>query len=393
MSVSDGQLVNAAVTNAAFMSRTQDTSTTGKVALQNGSSGGTLLNAQQDINDIFDTVGISGENDANAKVYSSNEVIANGDDRKVAIEKIDAHFDNASGHDHSGLAGQGAPIDGETLAGNLLLKQSLFSLAFVDATTTGSNQTLANPIRALIILTNPGLVSLSGITPPASDSQFFVLMNSTGNTITVVDSNAAVDDIVTGTGSDFSMSDDAAAFIAYDSSSSRWKIIGGSGGGSIAYQEVPTGTVNGINPTFGPLTYLPSDDNSALVLVDGLAQTLGVHFTITGSTITFLAGSIPASGQSVYVYYLTGGSPSVPVLNGTYRVEYRTITAPEAAAENLTLAFVPGTPSYVSLDVIGGGPGFYGTDFTVAGSILDWSSGSFSGLITAGDQFRIIYTE
>jgi len=51
MSVSDGQRVNAQVTNAAFLSRTTDSDTTGVVGLNNASSGGLIPNAQQAIND------------------------------------------------------------------------------------------------------------------------------------------------------------------------------------------------------------------------------------------------------------------------------------------------------------------------------------------------------
>jgi len=51
MSISDGQAVNAAVTNAAFVSRLVSTSTIGVLALSHPSSGGLITNAQQQIND------------------------------------------------------------------------------------------------------------------------------------------------------------------------------------------------------------------------------------------------------------------------------------------------------------------------------------------------------
>ncbi len=51
MSVTDGQRVNAAVTNAAFVSRTTDSDTVAVVGLNNASSGGLIPNAQQAIND------------------------------------------------------------------------------------------------------------------------------------------------------------------------------------------------------------------------------------------------------------------------------------------------------------------------------------------------------
>lgn len=95
MTVSNGQDVNAAVTNAAFMSRTADTSTTGVVNLNNTSdvnSGDEITNAQRLINEVADSDGTNGEGDATRKVYSSNRVIADGDDRKTAIGKLDGNM-------------------------------------------------------------------------------------------------------------------------------------------------------------------------------------------------------------------------------------------------------------------------------------------------------------
>src|SRR6056297_2336745 len=50
MAVNDGNPVDAATTNAAFVSRLIDTSTIGVLALSNPSSGGLITNAQQQIN-------------------------------------------------------------------------------------------------------------------------------------------------------------------------------------------------------------------------------------------------------------------------------------------------------------------------------------------------------
>ena len=51
MSTSDGQNASAAVFNAAYLSRTTDSSTVGLLALDNVTSGGTIANPQQQIND------------------------------------------------------------------------------------------------------------------------------------------------------------------------------------------------------------------------------------------------------------------------------------------------------------------------------------------------------
>lgn len=115
MSIVDGNPVNAAYTNAKVMSRTSDTSTTGKVALLN--AGSTSLNdPQKDINDIFTTVGITGENDVLSKVYSSNEVIVDGESYKASITRLDEEFHETTGHIHDGTSGNGPQISAAVLA-------------------------------------------------------------------------------------------------------------------------------------------------------------------------------------------------------------------------------------------------------------------------------------
>lgn len=112
--ISDGSPVNAAYTNSKLMSRTNDTSTAGKLALTNAGSAA-LVDTQKDINDIFTATGINGENDANANVYATNNVIADADSYKESIESLDAEFDPTTGHTHDGTAGQGPIISAGTL--------------------------------------------------------------------------------------------------------------------------------------------------------------------------------------------------------------------------------------------------------------------------------------
>jgi hypothetical protein len=115
MSVVDGQQVNAAVTNAAFVSKTATTGNTaiGIINLNNTSdvnSGSAINNIQRGINETFDAVGMTGVADATRNDYSSNNIVTNGDDRKVAIGKIDAEFAGTGGHSHTGVNGEGTKI-------------------------------------------------------------------------------------------------------------------------------------------------------------------------------------------------------------------------------------------------------------------------------------------
>lgn len=71
------------------------------------------------------------------------------------------------------------------------------------------------------------------------------------------------------------------------------------------FQEIPTGTINGINDTFA-LAGVPKDQASTLVYLDGMlvrAQDWSLLQSLGGSSIKFSAGSIPVAGQDIYVVY------------------------------------------------------------------------------------------
>lgn len=162
-----------------------------------------------------------------------------------------------------------------------------------------------------------------------------------------------------------------------------WSAVGS---GITGYQEIPAGTINGSNVTFGPLTYVPTSDESIEVYVDGVLLRFD-EWTKSGSNIVLDVA--PVLGQEVYVYYLTGGGVALPSISGIFKVESRTITAPEAAADALTLAFTPAVPSEVVVMVRGGSVLFYTDDFTVTGATLDWST--ITGYFASGDKIVITY--
>ena len=66
--------------------------------------------------------------------------------------------------------------------------------------------------------------------------------------------------------------------------------------------ETPSGSVNGINTTF-VLSRSPSPNTSLILARNGLVMTLNVDFTLSGNTVTFLAGSIPQSGDTLVAWY------------------------------------------------------------------------------------------
>lgn len=111
MAISDGQPVNATASNAAWISKDTDDTVTGVLTLDAAGSGDAIDNLQGSLNEAMDAVGITGYQDPDANVYTSNNIISNGDNRKVALGKVDAAFDAATGHAHDGSPGSGGPID------------------------------------------------------------------------------------------------------------------------------------------------------------------------------------------------------------------------------------------------------------------------------------------
>lgn len=77
--------------NSTFLDKTIDDIKSGKLTLRKSASDPTEIDdAQVFINEIGTIIGITGESDPNANTYSSEVIIANGDNRKVAIGKLDA---------------------------------------------------------------------------------------------------------------------------------------------------------------------------------------------------------------------------------------------------------------------------------------------------------------
>ena len=72
------------------------------------------------------------------------------------------------------------------------------------------------------------------------------------------------------------------------------------GGNVSLVHEVPGGTINGVNNTF-TLSQAPA---TLILFKNGVEQKAGVDYTLSSSTITFLAGATPQTGDSLDSYYV-----------------------------------------------------------------------------------------
>jgi hypothetical protein len=80
------------------------------------------------------------------------------------------------------------------------------------------------------------------------------------------------------------------------------RAAGGSAGPTFVDDETPAGTVNGTNAVF-TLVNAPSPSASLVLFRNGIRQRVGVDYTISGSTITFLAVAVPQSGDILVADY------------------------------------------------------------------------------------------
>ena len=260
-------------------------------------------------------------------------------------------------------------------------------------TLTGADQVLPamEGFFKAVRFTNASLTSLEGI-EYTYNQQKLVLINDTGSTIVVRDDSASTPawGFLTGNVSgDLDLKDKQTMFVIYDSASLRWRVISGSGGGLVGYQEVPAGTINGVNTTFGPLTLVPSNDESIMVFIDGVLLESN-EWTKVGQSIDL--DIAPNFGQTIYVFYVTQGTLApAPVLSGVLKTEYITLVAGDITAKEVSLAQAPIAPSDVLLDVVGGTAQVWSTDFTIAGSVLSWDGLVLEGILEAGDILRVHY--
>jgi hypothetical protein len=88
-------------------------------------------------------------------------------------------------------------------------------------------------------------------------------------------------------------------------------LASGSSGIAFVDAETPGGTANGVNTAF-TLAGTPSPAASLELYRNGVLQTTGIDYTLSGSVITFLAISVPKTGDVLQAFYRKAGSAPAP---------------------------------------------------------------------------------
>lgn len=134
----------------------------------------------------------------------------------------------------TGTAGSVRGLINHSALGHIFITGPIRTTTQNDTTLTGANQD-ATPTSTHIRFSNASLTSIRTISHVLGSGQLLVLTNATGGTLTLVNQSAggtADARIITGTGLDLLLADGASAFLVYDSTTTRWRVIGESGGSS-----------------------------------------------------------------------------------------------------------------------------------------------------------------
>jgi hypothetical protein len=146
--------------------------------------------------------------------------------------------------------------------------------------------------------------------------------------------------------------------------------------------EIPSGAVNGSNMAFS-LASLPNPSTSVALSRNGLLLKQGLDYALVSSSILFLSGAVPQTGDSIVASYrLTGSLPGVGFVDGE---------APAGAINGVnnlfTLTQSPNPAS--SLAIYRSGVRLRSAaDYTVSGSSVSFVSGHVP---QTGDVLQCFY--
>lgn len=226
----------------------------------------------------------------------------------------------------------------QAFAGDKTFNDALEALSEVygsiqaDGATTGSNATAAAPAKTILRLTNASLVSISTI-PAPSKPQLLIIRNFTGSSVSLIQGSS----IETGTGADLPIADKASVFLFYDTTETKWAVIGGSGGTSFGNQSANTvlagpSTGSPAAPTFRSLV---SDDIPTLDISTKTSGTLAISRGGTGQTTKTAAFDALSPTTTKGDLILNDGTNNVRKAAGTngHRLTARSSDAEGAAWE------------------------------------------------------------
>jgi C1q domain len=322
MSISDGSPVNAANVNANLMSKNVDNTAAGKQTFTN-----TTQSTDKDTGSVVLEGGLGVEKNINAGGTVSGSNLSGSNSGDVTIGAVGA-APNANGATLTGQVLNLEPADAtnpgvmttgaQTFAGVKTFEDLEAGLRFrlgfdVDAATTGADALLPEPAAPIMVLTNASLVSIDRI--DSNESLAYILINRTGVDVTIKNAagSPANQQILTGTGADLDFKNGSAIWLAYDSDTTKWQVVGGSGAGGTGVIADTMGNILALPRVAGAIYFATDElayygDNGTDVLpLDVIVDTLAN----IQSNYTFVIGKLYYASDENRFYYSDGSSEYV----------------------------------------------------------------------------------
>ncbi|MDR3450479.1 MAG: hypothetical protein P4M15_12180 [Alphaproteobacteria bacterium] len=193
---------------------------------------------------------------------------------------------------------------GTTTPGAKLTVNGAEALLFgTDYSTVGIGTAVALTSASAYRYTGIGSATFESIAAGTS-GQLLELHNASASALTVADQSDSTDAttanrVITGTGSDLVMTANSSITMQYDGTTSRWRVIGGSGGG------IPAGTTGQVQFNSGSNTFAADAnlvwDNTNKILAAGVGATVPVATsgTVAGVTVNVIPQAISLSAGGV----------------------------------------------------------------------------------------------
>jgi hypothetical protein len=239
-----------------------------------------------------------------------------------------------------------------------------------DVATSGTITALSATGNSFIRLTAAS--TLSGITAPitpVTSGKILILTNTASGVLQVNDQDAgaiAANRIITGTSAPVSLASGASLYLVYDDSSSRWRIVGGTGSGaSTKYiSQTSHGFTVGQWVSYDTSAYqLANNSNRPAVGIVSLVVDTNSFIVTTSGFVTIAGASYTASGARYFLS--TTGSISQTEVIGASTFSQQVFVSTSA------------TTGYVNP-----GPAIYGADSTNTSGLVSNAAQSLGGIKT-----------
>lgn len=212
-----------------------------------------------------------------------------------------------------------------TILGNLVVNGSLITLfSSTDFTTTSvyaNDVNFGTNMNIRVNATSSNFYGITGIAGGTNGREITIVNASSTSSFIIYNqssSSTAANRIITGTGSDLTVAADATVLIKYDSISSRWRVVGGTGGSSQTSVTTASASTTLTNLSFGSTQKINAAAGTVVLTLPTASGSSGKSIEFIKSDLsTNVALILPTGSETI------GGSTALGLYNTNDAVTLR----------------------------------------------------------------------